>query len=337
MDAVTEAEKVLVNGLAPFVENALKARWGENWIQEVNLRRVGPRDRKLVVPIRWDVPELLRTIDDFWEPIRVSFLALQNNENINPTEIRASVALLRQLRNRARHVPRTPFTDRDRDRFVDLAEHLLRLAGKNEHANTIAILLAERLIIQDNDILKPQDETGTTEALRKDVANENLNETTSPPGPDADYKITSSRHAGILVWGLSRDEDSEDDNEYYHVALSKEEGVWCFPLITRHETDGDHEWSAKVDAFARELVPTDGVPNSVLPIKTRFVHSKIFWSKNHLYCIEYHIAQSDLVRPDTAFQTEHAYMLWMRALDIPLGEFCYRDSEGLVACLMAMR
>jgi hypothetical protein len=139
-DALTETEKALVKGLGPFVESALSRRFGPNWVDVANSKRTGPRDKRLDTPVRWDVPDLLRTIDDLWEPVRDAFRAIERNAEVSPTEIRSTVILLKQLRNRARHVPRTPFTDRDKQRFLDLTEQLLRNAACDDLADAVNLL-----------------------------------------------------------------------------------------------------------------------------------------------------------------------------------------------------
>jgi hypothetical protein len=155
-DLLIEANRIIVDGLGPFVESALLAK--QDWLDKINKKR-RPDDR--LEPdadsgkIRWDTAALLGVIidSDCWDRIKVAIEDNCKARGMKLKEMEYYVEMMqrfaascKQLRNRASHTPRTDFSPRERNRFLDLMENFLRLAGISSSADKLESLLQECLI-----------------------------------------------------------------------------------------------------------------------------------------------------------------------------------------------
>ncbi len=154
-EVLIAAYQVVVTGLAPFVETALTNKYSASpnqWFDAVNEKRQAkqPKQAKLTrrpadSTVCWDIPALLGVIEDFWWEVFEALLQERSlNTGIKLSEIRRSmrvlkdsVPLLKDLRNRASHTPASEFSEKDRDRFLNLSEHFLRAAGLDAAANLV--------------------------------------------------------------------------------------------------------------------------------------------------------------------------------------------------------
>ena len=142
VDTLTEAENEIVRALGPLVvaqltEAVVREKYIGTWIDKVNETRAGPKDTELVPPVNWDLTDLLRTMEDFWYDVWPAFAKLPSNRQVKSVELKSCVTLLKQLRHRARHRPRTSFSEKDEGRFLDLGEHLVRSSGNSGAADKI--------------------------------------------------------------------------------------------------------------------------------------------------------------------------------------------------------
>ena len=68
-DRNSRAQDMLRDGLAPFVERHLKAKWGANWEKRLDQSRPHPMRRDRDGRIDWDTQELLKTIFFNWRDV----------------------------------------------------------------------------------------------------------------------------------------------------------------------------------------------------------------------------------------------------------------------------
>lgn len=157
-EVLLAAYNAIVRGLAPFVESVLAKKfpnYSNQWFEAVNNKRQskGPPQAKLARrpdgTVRWDITALCTTIEDFWPDFREFFEEKLASSGVTTSELvrsisilKNSIPLLKSLRNRASHFPASSFSERDRDRFLDLAEQVLRFAGLEESADAIEQLIS---------------------------------------------------------------------------------------------------------------------------------------------------------------------------------------------------
>lgn len=119
-ERVTMALDLLVAGLAPYVERALKEVYGEEWRRQFrsSFRDERGRSQHADDPIRWDAQSLLTVMWDQWN--RAFRNSLQHAE-------RSLVSELREFRNQWAH--QSEFDFDDTYRLLDSVERLLKAVG----------------------------------------------------------------------------------------------------------------------------------------------------------------------------------------------------------------
>jgi hypothetical protein len=130
-----ESNNIILGTLGPWVESTLLAQLGKDWLAIVNSYRKNKLIPRPDGSIPWDVPALLGAMLDCWPNIREAIEKRCRASDINPREIKTSINLARDLRHRAAHSPK--FGLKDRNRFLDLMEHVLRVAGLDQAANRL--------------------------------------------------------------------------------------------------------------------------------------------------------------------------------------------------------
>ncbi|BAR57660.1 hypothetical protein NK6_4493 [Bradyrhizobium diazoefficiens] len=146
------ANKIIVDALGPWVENVLANRFGDNWLDTVNSFRRSRNPGSVLASrsdgsVPWDVAALLVAMLDCWPTIQRAIEGSYKDSGINPREIENSVKILaayvdvsRDLRHRAAHFPSAKFDEKDRNRFLDLMAHVLRMIGLVDHAEQLEAL-----------------------------------------------------------------------------------------------------------------------------------------------------------------------------------------------------
>ena len=131
-DRISRAQDLLRDGLAPFVERHLNAKWGANWEERLDQSRPHSMRRDRDGQILWDTQELLKTIFFNWRDVF--------RETLGEIE-RSYVSEWRNIRNDFAH--EKPFSSDDTIRALDTAERLLTAVSAERNEQEVRKLRIE--------------------------------------------------------------------------------------------------------------------------------------------------------------------------------------------------